>query len=419
MTHPTRKTAGIPRLIKKVIAPVLILLLTGGLAYSIVKTAPHPERKPKVREARLVEVTPVVFDSHTMTIEAWGNVQPAQQTTLRAQVTGEIQEVSPEFVPGGTFRKGETILRLNPADYQLMVRQREADLAKAQADMQIEEGNQVIARQEFKLLGETLTKREKSLVLRLPQLSAAKGSVEAAKAAVQTAKLALSRTAITAPFDATVLKRFVDLGAYIGPSTDLVTLVGTKEYWVELAIPSTQLRWLDIPRELKDSGARVKLFHENVWGENVFRSGRVIQLLTDLETEGRMARLLVTIEDPLNLAASTLNRSLPQVLLGSYLRAEIEGREIDQAARLDRKWVHDHNTVWFLNEDNTLDIRQVSIVFRGPDHVLVTDGLINGDRIITTEIPAPTAGMTLRLKEPTAEAQDSDPPTPNMIANGN
>ena len=417
MNRSISQRGGHPRLIKKVIAPLLILLLTGGLAYSIVKTAPHPERKPKARVARLVEVSPVLLDSHTMTIEAWGNVRAAQQTTLRAQVTGEIQHVSPEFVPGGKFKNGEMILQLNPADYRLMVRQREADLAKARADMQLEEGNQVVARQEFELLGEALSAREKSLVLRSPQLNAAKGSVEAAEAAVQTAKLALSRTTITAPFDATVLQRFVDLGAYIGPSTDLVTLVGTKEYWVELAIPNTQLRWLEIPRSPKETGARVTLFHEKVWGENTFRTGHIIRLLTDLESEGRMARLLVTIEDPLNLTTSP--PGLPQVLLGSYLRAELQGRRIDQAAKLDRQWVHDNHTVWLLKEDNTLDIRRVSIAFRGPDHVLVTEGLTTGDRIITTEIPAPTLGMTLRLREPSPQAQDPDPASSDIHANGN
>ena len=418
MYSPSTQKSGYSRLVKKVIVPVLIILLTGGIAFSIVKTAPHPERKVKTRQARLVEIFEVLLNKHPLTIDAWGNVQAAQQITLRAQVNGEIREVSPEFVPGGKFRKGEVILRLNPADYILTVRQREADLAKARADLQLEQGNQVVARKEFELLGEVIGEREKSLVLRLPQLNAAKGAVESAEAALQTAKLALSRTVLTAPFDATVLRRHVDLGTYISTTTDLVTLVGTKEYWVELAIPSAQLRWLTIPQTPQELGSSVKLFHDNVWGTNVFRTGRVIRLLTDLETEGRMARLLVAIDDPLNIHES--KPGVPQVLLGSYLRAEIEGREIDQTAKLDRHWVHDQETVWLLNEDNSLEIRRISIAFRGRDHVFVSEGLHTGDRIIITDIAAPKPGMSLRLNEDPPSTPEPQPsPQKNVEDHGN
>lgn len=409
MHSPSPHEPGFHRLVKKVIAPVLILALTGGLAFSLMKTAPHPERKAKTRQPRLVETTEIVLGTHTLTIDAWGNVQAAQQTTLRSQVNGEIREVSREFIPGGKFLKGEVLLRLNPTDYILTVRQREADLAKVRADLQLEQGNQVVARKEFELLGDVIAEGEKSLVLRLPQLNAAKADIEAAEAALQTAKLALSRTRLTAPFDATVLTRNVDLGAYISSSTDVVTLVGTKEYWVELAIPSAHLRWLTIPRNPGETGSSVKLFADNVWGKGVFRTGRVIRLLTDLETEGRMARLLVAIDDPLNLHEPKPAR--PQVLLGSYLRAEIAGREIGQTAKLDRHWIHDQETIWLLNEDHALEIRTVSIAFHGQAYVFVSEGLQTGDRIITTEITAPNAGMPLRVLNDPPPTTQSQPPS--------
>ena len=379
----------------KAVLPVVILMLAGGIAYSIVHTTPQLERHPKPRQSRLVETVDIDLTKQILTIEAWGQVQPVHQITLRSQVNGEIITVNPELVPGGRFTKGETILRLDPTDYVLAVRQRQTDVAKTRVALVLEEGNQIVAKQEFDLLGETINEQEKALVLRLPQLSAMKADVDAAVAALQSAKLAFARTVIKAPFDATVLLHHVDLGTYVTTTSDLVTLAGTKEYWVEIAVPITQLRWITIPRTPDESGSTVKLFQENVWGKERFRTGRVVRLLTDLEPEGRMARLLVAIQDPLNLQEQ--NKQLPRVLLGSYLRAEIQGKELDRLAKVDRRWVHDKDTVWLMNKDNVLEIRPVTIAYRGQHEVFISEGLETGDRLVVTDISAPTEGMPLRL----------------------
>jgi RND family efflux transporter MFP subunit len=379
----------------KAVLPVVILVLAGGIAYSIVHTTPQLERHPKPRQSRLVETVDIDLTKQILTIEAWGQVQPVHQITLRSQVNGEIITVNPELVPGGRFTKGETILRLDPTDYVLAVRQRQTDVAKTRVALVLEEGNQIVAKQEFDLLGETINEQEKALVLRLPQLSAMKADVDAAVAALQSAKLAFARTVIKAPFDATVLLHHVDLGTYVTTTSDLVTLAGTKEYWVEIAVPITQLRWITIPRTPDEPGSAVKLFQENVWGKERFRTGRVVRLLTDLEPEGRMARLLVAIQDPLNLQEQ--NKQLPRVLLGSYLRAEIQGKELDRLAKVDRRWVHDKDTVWLMNKDNVLEIRPVTIAYRGQHEVFISEGLETGDRLVVTDISAPTEGMPLRL----------------------
>ncbi|MGE0474811.1 MAG: efflux RND transporter periplasmic adaptor subunit, partial [Nitrospirales bacterium] len=368
----------------------------GGIAFSIINTAPQPERHPKPRQPRLVDTVEINLTKQMLTIEAWGQVRPVHQITLRSQVNGKIIAVNSELVPGGRFTAQETILRLEPTDYALAVRQRQTDLEKARVALALEQGNQTVAKQEFELLGETIGEQEKALVLRLPQLSAMKADVDAATAALQSAKLALARTVIKAPFDATVLLHHVDLGTYVTTTSDLVTLAGTDEYWVELAVPIAQLRWITIPRTPDETGSAVKLFQETVWGKGKFRTGRVVRLLTDLEPDGRMARILVAIQDPLNLQEPHTTHE-PRVLLGSYLRAEIQGKELDGLAKLDRRWIHDKDTLWLMNKDNALEIRSVTIAYRGQHEVFITEGLETGDRLVVTDISAPTDGMPLRL----------------------
>ncbi|MCA9419913.1 MAG: hypothetical protein KC592_02775, partial [Nitrospira sp.] len=60
---------------------------------------------------------------------------------------------------------------------------------------------------------------------------------------------------------------------------------------------------------------------------------------------------------------------------------------------------------WLMNTDNTLEIRQVTIAYRGQHAVYISEGLETGDRLVVTDISAPTNGMPIRLN-----TSRSDPP---------
>ena len=181
------------------------------------------------------------------------------------------------------------------------MRQLTTDVAKAESDLQLEQGNQLVAQKEYKLLGETVSDVEKALMLRRPQLENLRATLEAAQAKLEQARVDLARTQIKAPFNAVVQARSADVGARASESTVLATLVGTDAYWVEVSVPVSQLRWIRIPQTDGDQGALVRVYDSAAWGDGVFRQGRVVRLEADLEEQGRMARLLVRVEDPLSL----------------------------------------------------------------------------------------------------------------------
>jgi len=173
---------------------------------------------------------------------------------------------------------------------------------------------------------------------------------------------------------------------------------------------ANQLKWLDIPKRNGDSGANVTIRNNGVWGEDRFRTGRVICLLGEVETQGRLARLLVTVDDPFCL--KTQNQNLPQLLMGSYISAEIEGRTLSDVFPVLRSHLRDNDTVWIMDDDAQLEIRQVQIVFRGPDRVYVTEGLSENEKLVVTDIAAPVAGMLLRVDGAEEHTEQISPQTP-------
>lgn len=110
-----------------------------------------------------------------------------------------------------------------------------------------------------------------------------------------------------------------------------------------------------------------------------------------------MAKLLIEVSDPLALQTST--KQQPALLLGSYVRVEIAGANLPHAAAIERDLIHDGSHVWIMDDQGTLDIRSVEIAFRGPDKVLITSGIRDGDLLVTSNLPSPIQGMLLRLKD--------------------
>jgi len=470
------------RLVRALLRMGLVLAVVSGGALGAVyfiRTGPKAGRRKPERRAQLVEVQSVQPASQTITIEAMGTVAAARAIDLQPQVSGRIVAISPECIPGGCFRTGDVIARIDADDYGLAIEQqqieverlaaelaktaseilqrqsaidqaesqiqqaaaaiaqRASDIVQADAALQLERGQQAVAKREYELLGSQVGTSDHALMLREPQLRsaeaacaaarAASDSAEAAKRAAEAAKrsaqalkqsaeasrsateaakaaaevalrkarLDLARAELRAPFNAIVDSEAVDLGSQVSAASTLARLVGTDEYWIEVAVPVDQLKWIRIPRTQADKGSPVRVFNDAAWSPGASRTGTVVRLASSLEKEGRMARLLVAVHDPLGLDDSSGNS--PALLIGSYVRAEIQGATVNNVVPLPRQRLRDGDRVWVMAADDTLDIRPVGVAFRGRERVLVASGIEPGDRLVTSDLAAPVQGMALRV----------------------
>jgi hypothetical protein len=176
----------------------------------------------------------------------------------------------------------------------------------------------------------------------------------------------------------------------VSPRDALADLVGTDVYWVRAAVPVDRLGWFQTPQSGSESGAAAIVQYR---GHQ--RSGRVIRLLSDLEAQGRMARILVAVQDPMSLKNQTAVD--PPLLIGEYVRVNIQGRLLKQVYQIPRSSLQDNNTVWLADQNETLQIKAVDIVWRDEGIVLIKDQLRPGDRLIVTDLVTPVQGMPLEV----------------------
>ena len=381
----------------RILLPIIVVVISAIVAVWMMQSGPKAKPRAKTRNAVLVDVRAIELGSHTTTVSIMGTVKPQREVALKPRVSGEIIKVSESLIPGGRFNKGEELLAIDPSDYKLVVRQLASEVARVESDMQVELGRQRVAQKEYELLGESVSEVEKTLMLREPQLENNRALLEGTRARLEQAQLDLKRTSVRAPFNAVVMSREVNLGTRVSPSTTLATLVGSDSYWVEAPIPASQLQWISIGQEDKNSGSSVHIYDSVAWGPSRSRSGQLVGLTAMVEENGRMAKLLAEIPDPLSLQPTSSEQ--PKLLLGSYVRVEIAGKLLPKAAAIERDLIHNGDQLWIMDEEGRLDIRTVEIAFRGQDQVLVTGGVSHGEKLITTNLPSPVQGMTLRLKE--------------------
>ncbi len=373
-----------------------LLVIIAGIAGAvyITKSTPKARKRPPTRMTPLVQTIAVTPGNHSVTVAAMGTVIPAREIILEARVAGEIVAMHPDFTVGGFLEKDSEILRIDPQDYQLALTLAQARVKDAESKLRLLEAEAESAKDEWRQLYHDRNQPNNEpppLVFKEPQLSAAKAMLTAEKADVRKAQLDLSRTRIRAPFNAIVRTKHVDIGSQVSSQEKLAGLVGTDEYWIQASIPVDRLEWISIQQRPVEPGSRVRILHRN--GYEI--TGTVIRLLGDLETEGRMARILVEVKDPLNVKKDVNGR--PALLIGEYVRIEIEGRGLQNVYRIPRTALRDDFMIWVASRDSKLEIRRVETIWRDAETVLLRDGLEPEDQIIISDLPAPINGMPVQV----------------------
>jgi RND family efflux transporter MFP subunit len=392
-----------PEPARKGLTWILCLGLVGGTAglwWWIVGTAPEAEQSTATRRTpMLVEVTVVEKGSFQPRIEVLGRVDPAREIRLQSQIRGEVIRRPAAFDPGGRLDRGDLLLELQPADYRNALGQRRSALDQARAELQLEMGRQKVAESDLELLESidaAMPELDPGLVLREPQLQAAKARIRAAEAAVAQAQLDLERTRIAAPFPLQVLERNVDLGSQVAPGDDLGRLVGIEEYWITASVPLRCLPRIEFRGEGDSEGTQVEIRNPSAWPEGVHRVGVAERRIGNLNDQTRLARVLVSVADP--LALDPAQEDAPPLILGSIVECTLIGKSLDQVVRVDRSLLRGRDTVWVMDEEDRLHLAEVEIAFQDSRHAYVASGLEDGARVVTTDLATIQEGAPLRLK---------------------
>ncbi len=379
----------------KIGLPFLILLLGGMITVVMVKGRKSPEKKEKVDRGALVEIITAEKSSHQVKIHSTGIVQPRQEVTISPQVTGNVVTMSSRFTPGGFFNKGETLFEIEKIDYQLALEQAQATLAKREFELSSVESRARIARREWERLKKGQEAPPNSLVLYEPQLKDAKANLASARAAVKQAELNLSRTKITAPFNCVVRSENIDKGQYVRNGNNVAVVAGTDDAEVIVTVKLGDLQWLEVPNPTETKKSSPATIILDSGSQQYSWPGKIERSMAEVDPQGRMVRLVVSINDPYQLKEKR-EEDQPSLAIGSFVDVVFQGKEMRDIFAIPRPALRDDNTVWVITPDNLLKIKSVKPIRLEREKFFIKEGIKPGDRIILTNLTGAADGMKLR-----------------------
>ena len=273
-------------------------------------------------------------------VSGYAAVKPHYELTLVSGVSGMVESINEKFESGQVVKKGEILLTLENSDYLEVLASAEETLASAQVDLYEMQREALQANAEWKNSG-MRGKPDSPLVLREPQLKAAKASVAAAEKAVASAQKNVDLTTVKAPFDAIIVERNVSLGGYIQGSSELATLYSTDYFEASLPLSKKDLNKLPstIDQQTTLSAVLTDVDSNQSW------TGVAKRLEQYINESNRQQSLIIAIDNPLLNAKG--------LVPGTFVEINIQGKEIDNLWQLPSSSLSQRGEVWYL-ENNTL-----------------------------------------------------------------
>ena len=217
-----------------------ILAAAIAIAVIMVQMRPEPPKKETVELDPLVEVLVLEHMTANFEINSQGTVLPRTETVLSAEVSGTITSISPKFIAGGVFDKNEVLMRIDPTNYEVAVKQ--ADALVKQREIEYE-GAVKLRSQGYRAEAE---------------LASAAAALATAEAELVRARRNLERTYIRLPYEGMVRSKETDLGQFVNPGSMLGVVFATDFAEVRLPLTDSDLAFVDLPvaTDMTPSGVR-------------------------------------------------------------------------------------------------------------------------------------------------------------------
>lgn len=374
-----------------------------------------------------VQISPVVHQKLTYSLVANGDIAPLMQVDLFPKVSGYLEKISVQI--GDSVRQGQVIAQIDQAEFLQKVKEIEAKVAQAKAQYaELEAGTraedirqaeeavkqaqsrftnaklqrervlalynrQVISKKEadvsemdYNVTEAQLAAAQQHLKMlkdgARPEVKAASlGKLKEMEAILAQEQIRLQNTQIVAPFSGEIVRRNVDSGALISPSTPMVTLVHMATLKVVANVLEKDIAFVK-------SGMKVKILTE-AYPDKPFE-GAVVRINKALDLATRTLQAEINIPNPGHLLKP-----------GMFARIEVALQEKPAALAVPRQAVLEEggNRSVFVVEGNQAIRKPIVTGIEQDQLIEVVKGLKDGDKIVVRGQESLRDRSTIRVIE--------------------
>ena len=364
---------------RKIILFLLGVLIITGAYYASKSIANSKDRKRPTPEkvVKTVFIDTVQNADIQIVIPANGNLVAKRRVELFAEVQGVFRNGAKLFKPGQTYANGQTLIRIDAAEYYASVQSSKSNLynsiAAIMPDLRLD-FPEVFDKWQAYLNGFDLSKSTPAL----PEMTSEKENyfitgrgIVSNYYGVKNLEQRLAKYTIKAPFKGILTEALVTEGSLIRNGQKLGEFIDPSVYEMEVALSKTYASLLKV-------------------GENV--------QLNNLEKTESYTGVVSRVNGSIDATTQTITAYIEvksEVLKeGMYLEANLNAKKESNAIEVNRNLMLDGDQI-FIVRDSLLDIIDVSPVYYSDAKVVLKD-VPDGTVILSKPVPGAYAGMKVK-----------------------
>lgn len=378
-------------IMRKIILSLLGVLLIAGAYFFGNKIIANKKKRKAIPEKviKIVFIDTVKNDLVKIVIPANGRLVAKHRVELYSEVQGVFKSGSKLFKPGQTFRRGQTLIRIDASEFYSSVQSAKSNLynsiAAIMPDLRLDFPD-VFSKWQTYLNSYDINKSTPEL----PQTTSDKEnyfitgrSIISNYYNVKNLEQRLSKYTISAPFSGVLIEALVTEGSLVRNGQKLGEFIDTSVYEMEVAVSKSYANLLRV-------GEQVAL--NNLENTETYK-GIISRVNGSIDATSQTVTAYIEVKD----------KNLKE---GIYLEANLNARDEKEAIEIDRGLVFDNDKIYVVR-DSVLDVIEVKPVYFS-DKKAVLKNVPNGTIILKRPVPGAYAGM---LVKPFVES--TKPPTKN------
>jgi len=345
------------------------------------------------------EASPTPVRVQTVGVSATSNglrysatISPYEQVELQFKVGGYIRELlqvrgvdgRPRTIQqGDSVSKGMVLARVRDTDYVERVKHANAQVTHAEVSLQ--KAQQDWDRASHLFSTQSLTKPDYDSAK--AQLDSAHASVVGARAQLAEAQLSLRDSALIAPMDGVLLQRKIEVGDLATPGTVGFVVGNLSVVKVVFGVPDSMLTQLKL-------GASLMVMTDSLRGREF--PGRVTAISPAADSRSRVFNIEVTVPNP----KQTLKAGMIASLEVNTTKSQVPVIVVPISAVIRAHPQTDQYAVFVVEENSDKQIARSRVAKLGEvlgNTIVVLDGVIVGERVITTGTTLVSNGEVVRI----------------------
>lgn len=404
---------------------LLVAAVLGARAIVVGKAQYSPRAVPET----LLPVETVIWKEQTEQpiVSGYGVINSRHRLELRAEVNGRIMNLAPEMKTGGRVASGQTLLVIDPFDYQTAVdeaelqleeinlslseleAQRESERALLPQDIDQNDINTLefkrqatlqqkgvssasaldAARRQLNVSRQSVAARQQQIRILTERIKQKKVAIRRQGIAIKKAKSEFDKTTLFAPFSGLLANVSVERGQLVGRNEALGELIDPEELEVRFNLSQDEFAVLSSLNQAPlGAYAKVIWSYGQIPMSTPAQITRISPVINDSQGGLELFAVIGNPED--NTARNILPRP------GTFAEVQVSGQEIKNAVSLPITALSGQNKIYVVGSDGILSEVQVQVFERRGNRALVTGNLPEGSRVVAARFPRLAGGLKVR-----------------------